>query len=76
MVLTRFGFFSGAAWKPDLEVDFRCCAGILEQSMGIRNRVGVGLSYLPASLHRLAESSPWNRFLGSIKLYTFGLWNF
>jgi hypothetical protein len=24
------------------------CAGILEQSMGTRNRVGTGLSYLPA----------------------------
>jgi hypothetical protein len=28
------------------------CAGILEQSMGVRNRVGIGLSYRPA---RLAE---------------------
>ncbi len=26
--------------------------------MVARNRVGIGLSYLPASLHRLAESIP------------------
>jgi hypothetical protein len=42
--------------------------GILEQSMGARNRVGIGLSYRPARLHRLAGSIPSNRFLGSIKV--------
>jgi hypothetical protein len=26
----------------------RSCAGILEQSMGTRNRVGIGLTYRPA----------------------------
>ncbi len=30
-------------------------AGILEQSIGARNRGGIGLSYRPARLHRLAE---------------------
>jgi hypothetical protein len=43
---------------------YKDCAGILEQSMVTRNRVGVGLSYRPARLHRLAESIPWNRFVG------------
>jgi hypothetical protein len=46
------------------------CAGILEQSMGARNRVIIGLlyrAYRPAWLHRLAESIPWNRFLSSLK---------
>ncbi len=33
-------------------------AGILEQSMGARNLVGIGLSYRPSRLHRLAESIP------------------
>jgi hypothetical protein len=37
------------------------CAGILEHSMGARNREGIGLSYWPARLHRLAESISWNR---------------
>ncbi len=32
------------------------CAVLLEQSMGARNRVGIGLSYRPARLNRLAES--------------------
>ncbi len=44
-------------------------AGIFKQSMGARNRVGIGLSYWPARLHRRAELIPWNRFLGSGKKY-------
>ncbi len=43
-------------------------AGIFKQSMGARNRVGIGLSYLPARLHRLAELVPWNEFLGSLQV--------
>jgi hypothetical protein len=42
-------------------------AGILEQSMGARDRERIELSYRPASLHRLAESFPWNQILGSLK---------
>ncbi len=38
------------------------CTGNLEQSMGARNRVGIGLSYRPAMLHRQTESIPWNWF--------------
>ncbi len=49
-----------------LSLNFR--AGIFKQSMGARNRVGIGLSYLPARLHRLAEFIHWNRFLGSINV--------
>ncbi len=30
------------------------------------------MSYRPVRLHRLAESIPWNRFLGSLKVYKFG----
>jgi hypothetical protein len=36
----------------------RSLVGISEQSMGAKNRVGIGLSYRPARLHRLAESIP------------------
>ncbi len=43
-------------------------AEIFKQSMGDRNRVGIGFSYRPARLHRLAESISWNRFLGSLKI--------
>jgi hypothetical protein len=43
-------------------------AGILEQSTGARNRVGIGLSNRTAMLHMLAELIHWNRFLGSIKV--------
>jgi hypothetical protein len=47
------------------ELNLIPCTGILEQSIGARNRVGIGMSYRPARLHRVAESIPWNRFLGS-----------
>jgi hypothetical protein len=43
--------------------------GIFKQSVGARNRVGIGLSYLHARLHRLAEFIPWDRFLGSVNVY-------
>ncbi len=39
-----------------------------KQSREARNRVGIGLSYQPASLNRLAELIPWSRFLGSLKV--------
>jgi hypothetical protein len=43
-------------------------AGIFKKSMGARHRGGIGLSYRPARLHRLAELMPWNRFLGSLNV--------
>jgi hypothetical protein len=43
-------------------------AGIFKKSMEARHRVGIGLSYRPARLYRLAELVPWNRFLGSINV--------
>jgi hypothetical protein len=46
----------------------KACAGIFKQSMVARNRVGIGLSYRPARLHRLAEFIPWDRFLGFINV--------
>jgi hypothetical protein len=45
--------------------------GNFKQSMGARNRVGMGLSYRPARLHILADLIPWNRFLGSLKVSKF-----
>ncbi len=50
------------------QITCRIRAGIFEQSMGARNRVGLGMSYRPARLHSLAELVPWNRFLGSLKV--------
>ncbi len=47
-------------------------AGNVQQSLGARNRVGIGL-YWPARLHSLAELVPWNQFLGSLKVLKFGL---
>jgi hypothetical protein len=43
-------------------------AGIFKEPMGARHRVGIGLLYRPARLHRLAEFIPWNRCLGSINV--------
>ncbi len=43
--------------------------GIFKETiMGTRNRGGIGLSYRPTRLHRLAKFIPWNRFLGSINV--------
>jgi hypothetical protein len=41
--------------------------------VGARNRVGIGLLYRPAILHRLGESVPWNRFLGFLKVKKYRL---
>jgi hypothetical protein len=48
-------------------------AGILEQYIGDKNRVGIGFSYQPAKQHKLAESFHWNRSLGFLNVYKFGL---
>jgi hypothetical protein len=42
--------------------------------MGARHRVGKGLSYRPARLHRLAELMSWNRFRGPIHVQKYQLW--
>ncbi len=61
----KFPCYPGSvSWHTHTE---RYCVGIFKQSMGIRNRVGIGLSYLSARLHRLAELNPWYWFLGSFK---------
>ncbi len=44
-------------------------AGRLNNLCEARNREGLGLSYRPARLHRLAGLVPWNRFFwGSFKV--------
>ncbi len=60
-----------AELSEDLLYFPRCisaCDEIFKQSMGGGNRVGIGLSYRPARLHRLAELIPLNRFLGPLKV--------
>jgi hypothetical protein len=51
-------------------------AGIFKQSMGARNRVGIGLSYRPARIHSLTELFPGNRFLGSLRVKNSGSGHF
>ncbi len=51
-----------------IQRDKMSSAGIFKQSMGARNRVGIGLSYRPTRLHSLAELVSWNRFLASLKV--------
>jgi hypothetical protein len=41
-------------------VSLKISAGIFEQSMGTRDRVGIWLSYRPARLHSLSNLVPWN----------------
>ncbi len=46
----------------------RYSAGIFKQSVGVRNRLGIGLSYRTARPHSLVKLVPWNRFLVSLKV--------
>ncbi len=60
--------------QQDPELDFV----ILLMSPGIDFQPGGPvrqpyLTYRLARLHRLVESIPWNRFLGSLNVYTYGL---
>jgi hypothetical protein len=69
----RHSFYRDRICRPFKEprrrfLAWRTCAGIFKQSMGARNRVGIGLSYRHARLHSLAELVPCNRFLGSFKV--------
>ncbi len=52
------------------EEDWWSWAESFKHSMVARNRVEIGLSYRPARLHSLVELMPWNRFLGSLKVYS------
>ncbi len=57
--------------------EFREALTVLEflnNLWGARNRVGIGLSYRPARLHRLTKLISWNRFLGYLKVSKLGLW--
>jgi hypothetical protein len=65
--------FDGLAWRAGKDLGFETLQRytklvLFKESMGARNRVGIGLSYQPARLHSLAEFIPWNRFLGSINV--------
>jgi hypothetical protein len=48
----------GMLFADSMTVQIRPGAGIFKQFVGARNRVGIGLSYRPARLHRLAEFIP------------------
>ncbi len=53
-IVVCFGNNDKMFCPPHLFISFLgLSARILEQSMGARNRVGIGLSYRPARLHRL-----------------------
>jgi hypothetical protein len=49
-------------WRTDEVQNTANSARIFKQSMGARNREGIGLSYRPARLHSLTELIPGNRF--------------
>ncbi len=53
---------------PPGYVAWRARAGIFKKPMGARHRGGIGFSYRPARLHRLAEFIPWNQCRGPINI--------
>jgi hypothetical protein len=65
--MSTTSFENLADWPERLTA--QSSAGILEQSLGARNRVGTGLSYRPARLRRLAVSIP-----GLLKSLKYCLW--
>ncbi len=67
--LAEQGAHTNSCWR-------KSCAGIVEQSEGARNRIGIGFSYRPAGLYRLVESIPWNQFLGSLKVKSLRVQNY
>jgi hypothetical protein len=50
-----YSTLTNSNWTPEVTMEILVSAGIFQQSMEARNRVGIGLSYQPARLHRLAE---------------------
>ncbi len=58
-----FSFFSVGFFQASIELS----AGILEQSVEARNRVGTGLSYRPVRLQRLAVFDSLESILGLLK---------
>jgi hypothetical protein len=54
--------------RNQLRQAYVASAVMVKQSVGARNRVGIGFSCRPTRLHRLDELIPWNRFLGSLKV--------
>jgi hypothetical protein len=63
----------GKIQRNELHVAGLHRAGIFKKSMGARHRGGIGFSYRPARLHRLAEFIPWNQCRGPINIYKYGL---
>ncbi len=76
-------FFMLVAFKSVIFTDRECWARICKPFKEPRNRfpawrVGTtALFVVPvcARLHRLVESTPWIRFLGSLNVYKYGLWS-
>jgi hypothetical protein len=59
--------FSTNSQEMDNSEGSRSELEFLKKSMGARHRGGIGFSYRPARLHRLAEFIPWNQCRGPIK---------
>ncbi len=70
----RFIHFSCVRLLPSRLVPARRVPGLtvlefLHNLRGARNRIVICLSYRPARLRSLAELVPWDRFLGSLKVW-------
>ena len=59
-------------WEP-VFVNLLRSTGIDSRSLAGRHDNPILSTGLPNRLHKLAESIPWNRFLGSLNVYKFGL---
>jgi hypothetical protein len=66
LILTRCGR-PPPHYKLPNNRHWRPCAGILEQSMGARNRVGIGLSYRPSQAGRIDSLETITGLLKNLK---------
>jgi hypothetical protein len=67
IISTKNGLQLRSITKTRLLFGHLVSAGILEQSMEARKRVGIRLSYRPAGLHRLAESIHYRFIIDSLE---------
>jgi hypothetical protein len=61
-------------FKESIPPAYVASAGIFEQYMGARDRVGIELSYRPPSYTWAGGINSWNRFLCSTNVLKYHLW--
>jgi hypothetical protein len=67
-IWTRFNIKNVRHWTPPIISRLQRTGVLCWNFRTVYGGLGRGLTYRPARQHRLAESIPWNRFLGLLKV--------